>query len=261
MELVVRQLDYWVTTYRRTWKGSVVSSFVMPLLFLSAMGIGLGGYVDDSSGPRVLAGVSYLAFIAPGLLATTAMQTAVFESSFAVFGKFKWNKVYSSMTATPLRVVDVLNGNLLYVGFRLATTCAVFLLVLAAFGVAGSVVGALGALLSAVLVGLACTTPVFGYSAWIKTDSSFAVLFRLGLIPMFLFSGAFFPVEQMPDTVEWLAYLTPVWHGVELCRGFTLGTGEFWPGVGHVTYLLVWVVVGWLWARKAFQRRLVEGSS
>jgi len=261
MELVVRQLDYWVTTYRRTWKGSGVSSFVMPVLFLSAMGIGLGGYVDDSSGPRVLAGVSYLAFIAPGLLATTAMQTAVLESSFAVFGKFKWNKVYSSMTATPLRVVDVLNGNLLYVGFRLATTCAVFLLVLAAFGVAGSVVGALGALLSAVLVGLACTTPVFGYSAWIKTDSSFAVLFRLGLIPMFLFSGAFFPVEQMPDTVEWLAYLTPVWHGVELCRDFTLGTASWWPGVGHVAYLLVWVVVGWLWARKTFERRLVGASS
>ena len=258
MELVVRQLDYWVTTYRRTWKGSVVSSFVMPLLFLSAMGIGLGGYVDDSSGPRVLAGVSYLAFIAPGLLATTAMQTAVFESSFAVFGKFKWNKVYSSMTATPLRVVDVLNGNLLYVGFRLATTCAVFLLVLAAFGVAGSVVGALGALLSAVLVGLACTTPVFGYSAWIKTDSSFAVLFRLGLIPMFLFSGAFFPISQLPDGVAWVAQVTPIWHGVELTRMLTVGSLDGWVAVGHVSYLVALLLVGWYFAITGFTKRLSQ---
>ena len=261
MELVLRQFDYWATTYRRTWRGSVVSSFVMPLLFLTAMGVGLGGYVDDSDGPQTLGGVSYLAFIAPGLLATTAMQTAVFESTYPVFGNLKWNKVYSSMTATPLRAVDILNGHLLYVGFRLATTCAVFLVVLAAFGVAGSVVGALGALLVAVLVGMACATPVFGYSMWIKTDAGFAVLFRLGLIPMFLFSGAFFPVAQMPDTIEWLAYVTPVWHGVELCRAFTLGTASWWPSIGHVAYLLGWVVVGWLWARKSFEHRLVEGGS
>lgn len=261
MELVARQLDYWVTTYRRTWRGSTVTSFVMPLLFLTAMGVGLGGYVDDSSGPRSLGGVSYLAFIAPGLLATTAMQIAILESTYPVFGNIKWTKVYSSMIATPLRVVDVLNGHLLYVAFRLAQTCAVFLLLLAVFGVAGSVAGAVGALLVAVLVGMACATPVFGYSAWIKTDSGFAVLFRLGMIPMFLFSGAFFPVSQMPDTIEWLAYLTPVWHGVELCRGFTLGTAQLWPDVGHVGYLLAWVVVGWLLARAAFQRRLGEGTS
>jgi lipooligosaccharide transport system permease protein len=145
VELVARQLDYWVTTYRRTWRGSTVTSFVMPLLFLTAMGVGLGGYVDDSSGPRSLGGVSYLAFIAPGLLATTAMQIAILESTYPVFGNIKWTKVYSSMIATPLRVVDVLNGHLLYVAFRLAQTCAVFLLLLAVFGVAGSVAGAVGA--------------------------------------------------------------------------------------------------------------------
>lgn len=261
MELVLRQFDYWITTYRRTWRGSLITSFVVPLFFLTAMGLGLGGYVDDGSGPRALGGVSYLAFIAPGLLATTAMQTAVLESTYPVMGHIKWTKVYSAMIATPLRVVDVLNGHLLYVAFRLFTTCAVFVLVLTVFGVAGTPLGAVGALLVAVLVGMACATPVFGYSAWIKTDSGFAVLFRLGMIPMFLFSGAFFPVSQMPDTIEWLAYLTPVWHGVELCRGFTLDTAALWPGVGHVAYLLGWLVVGWLLARIVFERRLVAGAS
>ena len=261
MELVARQFDYWLTTYRRTWRGSVVSSFLMPLMFLTAMGVGLGGYVDDDSGQRALGGMSYLAFIAPGLLATTAMQTAIFESTYTVFGNITWTKVYSAMIATPLRIVDVLNGHLLYVAFRLTTTCLVFLLVLAAFGVAGSVTGALGALVVAVLVGMAYAAPVFAYSAWIRSDSGFAVLYRLGLIPMFLFSGAFFPVSQLPDAVEWLAYVMPVYHAVELCRGFAAGGAELSSGAGHVAYLLAWLLVGWLLARVAFQRRLGEGST
>ena len=261
MQLVLRQFDYWLTTYRRTWRGSVVSSFVMPLLFLTAMGVGLGGYVDEGSGPRNLGGVSYLAFIAPGLLAVTAMQTAIFESTYPVFGNIKWTKVYQAMLATPLRVVDVLNGHLIYVGFRLLTTCAVFVGVLAAFRVAGSLAGALGALLVALLIGMAYATPVFWFTALQKSDSGFAVLYRLGLMPMMLFSGAFFPVDQMPDAVEWLAYLMPVWHGVELCRGFTLGDAELGPGLGHVAYLLAWLVAGWLLALRQFERRLVEGTS
>jgi len=261
MELVARQLDYWVATYRRTWRGSVVSSFLMPLLFLTAMGVGLGGYVDDGAGPRTLGGVSYLAFIAPGLLAVTAMQTAIFESTYPVFGNIKWTKVYQAMLATPLRVVDVLNGHLLYVGFRLFTTCLVFVAVLAAFGVAGSPAGALGALLVAGLIGMAYAAPVFCYTATLKSDSGFALLFRLGLLPMMLFSGAFFPVDQLPDAVEWLAYVMPVWHGVELCRGLTLGSGEWLPALGHMGYLAGWLVVGWLLARRQFERRLVEGTS
>ncbi len=259
MELLTRQLDYWVTTYRRTWRGSVVSSFVMPLLFLTAMGVGLGGYVDQG-GSRSL-GVSYLRFIGPGLLATTAMQIAVFESTWPVFGNLKWTKVYSAMIATPLRVVDVLNGHLIYVCFRLATTCAVFVGVLAAFGAVGSAAGALGAAVTAVVVGMAYATPVFGYSAWLQSDNGFALLFRLGLLPMFLFSGAFFPVSQLPGAVQWVAYLMPVWHAVELCRGFTLGTLSWLPTVGHVAYLLVWVGAGWLLARRAFERRLAEGAT
>jgi len=261
MDLVARQLDYWVTTYRRTWRGSVVSSFVMPLLFLGAMGVGLGGYVDEGSGPRALGGVSYLAFIAPGLLAVTAMQTAIYESTYPVFGNIKWNKVYQAMLATPLRVIDVLNGHLIYVGFRILMTCLVFVGVLAAFGVAGSPAEALGALLAAALIGMAYATPVFWYTAMLKSDSGFALLYRLGLVPMMLFSGAFFPVAQLPDAVEWLAYVMPVWHGVELCRGLTLGLGQWWPAIAHAAYLLAWLVGGWLLARRQFERRLVEGAS
>src|SRR5919106_3028200 len=141
MELVLRQYDYWATTYRRTWRGSAVSTFVMPLFYLLGMGIGLGTFVDDRSRSELPGGVTYLEFIGPGLLATMVMMTAVFESTYPVFGNIKWAKVYESMLATPLTVTHVLNGHLVYVAFRVASMSTVFMVVLAMFGVIESAVG------------------------------------------------------------------------------------------------------------------------
>jgi lipooligosaccharide transport system permease protein len=260
MDLVLRQFDYWATTYRRTWRGSVVSTFVMPLFYLLGMGVGLGAFVDDRSRSELPDGVTYLEFIGPGLLATMVMMTAIFESTYPVYGNIKWAKVYESMLATPLGVVHVLNGHLLYVAFRAASMSAVFVVVLAAFGIVDSVQGAIGALLAAVLVGMAHAAPVFAYSARLKSDSGFAPLFRLGILPMFLFSGAFFPVSSLPDGVEWLAYLTPVYHGVELCRDLILGSVEWGVDILNVGYLVTWIVVGWGLARWSFGNRLAEGA-
>jgi lipooligosaccharide transport system permease protein len=258
LALVGRQLDYWVTVYRRTWKGTAVSSFLMPVLYLVAMGVGLGGFIDGPAARQSLGGVSYLQFVAPGLLAATAMQTAMGESTYPVYGNFKWTKVYLSMVASPLDVASVLLGHLTYVAFRLVVTCAVFVVVLAAFGLVPGVGAGLLALLVAVLVGMAHATAVFAFSATIDKDAGFAVLFRLGMIPMFLFSGAFFPVSQLPQVFEWLAYVMPLYHGVELSR--MLLTGESVLGVAalHVAYLLAWLVVGGLLARRRFARRLVR---
>jgi lipooligosaccharide transport system permease protein len=254
--LALRQVDYWATVYRRVWRGTIVSSFVLPLFYLAGMGIGLGRYVDDAGASAALGGLSYLEFIGPGLLATTAMQTAVGESTYPVFSYFRWMKVYDAMIASPLRVRDVLAGHLGYVTFRLATTCAVLLGVLGVFGAARSPAGAVGAGLVAVLVGLAFATPIFALSARLEGDSGFALVYRLGLIPMFLFSGAFFPVSQLPAGVAWLARITPAWHGVELCRALTTGRVDWLPALGHVGYLLVWIAAGWWLAERAFTRRL-----
>ncbi len=128
-----RQFDYWLTVYKRTWKGSLVSSFLLPLLYLAAMGIGLGSFVDDN-GSGALGGVSYLQFIAPGLLASTALQIAVGESTYPVMGGIKWHKTYFSMITTPLRPADVMYGQLAFIAFRIFTTCLVFTVVIAAFG-------------------------------------------------------------------------------------------------------------------------------
>lgn len=255
--LVVRQLDHWLVRWRRTLRATVFSNFVLPVLYLLAMGVGLGGYVDDGGASRSLGGVDYLDFIAPGLLAATVFQNAVGASTWQVLGAIKWDKTYFAMLATPLRPRDILLGNLGYVAARLVLTATVFLVVLVLFGVARSPWGLL-ALPAAVLVGMAHSTPLFAYSAWLERETGFMLLYRLGVVPMFLFSGAFFPVSQLPTALEAIARVTPLYHGVELVRGLVLGT----PGlddVGHTAYLVGWLLVGLWLADRQLARRLTGG--
>jgi len=251
-----RQFDYWVTVYKRTWKGTLISSFLLPLLYLAAMGIGLGSFVDRN-GTGALGGVSYLQYIAPGLLASTALQIAVGEATYPVMSGLKWQKFYYSMIATPLRPADVVFGQLAFIAFRVASTCAVFLVVIAAFGGLGSPLGVLG-LPVALLVGMAAAAPVAAYAAKLDNESGFAMIFRFGVVPAFLFSGAFFPVSQLPNWIEWLAYVSPLWHGVELSRNLSLGTVEPWLALGNLAYLLAWFGVGTWLAVRGFNRRLIR---
>ena len=255
LEMTGRQLDYWTTVYRRTWKGSAVLSFVQPWLYIGAMGVLLGDYVDDS-GSALGGASSYLDFVAPGLLAATAMQVAVSEVMWPVMGMIKWDKTYYSMIATPLRVVDIVVGHLAYATFRIMLTSAVFAAVLAVTGIFSSVLGALGAFAAAVLVGLAFAAPIYGFSAGAKSEQGFALIYRLGLMPMFLFSGAFFPITNLAEPLEWIARVTPLWHGVELARMSSLGTWDA-SAVVHVAYLGALAAAGAWWALRRLERRLV----
>ena len=256
--LVLRQVDHWAVRWRRTWRGSAITNFLLPVLYLVAMGVGLGAYVDDGGATRSLGGVAYLDFLAPGLLATTVFQNAVGASTWPVMGAIKWDKTYHAMLATPLRVRDILLGNLWFVAARLALTAAVFLLVLVLFGVTHSWWAVL-ALPAAVLVGMAHATPIFAYAAWLERVTGFMLLFRLGVIPMFLFSGAFFPISQLPDPLQWLAEVMPLYHGVELVRGLVLGTGELGPQLLHAGYLGCWLLGGFWLADRMLTRRLSDG--
>jgi lipooligosaccharide transport system permease protein len=176
--LATRLSQYWLIVYKRTWRGSVISSFLLPLLYLTAMGVGLGSFVDSNSHSKALGGLSYLVFIAPGLLASTAMQTAVGESTYPVMGAFKWDRSYYSMSATPLSPTDILLAHLVFVGFRILTTCAVFLVVLAAFGALTTWWGGVTVLAVSVLLGLAHATPLFALSARLPDPTSFSLVFR-----------------------------------------------------------------------------------
>lgn len=254
-EMLGRQLDYWWTVYRRTWKGSAVSYFLQPWLYVAAMGLLLGGYIDDASS-EVGGAPTYLDFIAPGLLAATAMQVAAGEVMWPVMGAIKWDKTYFGMIATPLRVVDIMVGHLGLALARVFSACVAFVGVLAVMGVFSSVLGAVAALAAAVLVGLAMATPLYGYAAGARTEQGFALIYRLGVMPMFLFSGAFFPVSNLSEPLEWLARLTPLWHGVELCRMNSL---ERWDGSAlvHVGYLAVLAAAGGWWGVRRLHGRLV----
>ncbi len=256
MELTFRAFERWLFQYRRVWRGSVISGFVLPVLTLTALGAGLGSFVDERGGSDELSGASYLAFIAPGLLAATAMMTAAFDSTYPVLGAIKWDRIYHGMLASPLRVRDVLFGHLGWVGARVLTVSAFYLLVVALFGAVESPWGLL-AIPAATLTGLAFAAPIFAFSAYVERDSGFALIFRFAVTPMFLFSGVFFPVSQLPLLLEWLAYVTPLWHGVALCRGLTLGDISFEAAAGHTAYILVWIVAGAWLALRSFQRRLV----
>ncbi|MDQ3615441.1 MAG: ABC transporter permease [Actinomycetota bacterium] len=259
--MVVRQFDYWLTVYRRTWKGSAVSSFVMPLIYVGAMGVLLGGYVDSSTaaGSADLQGApSYLAYVAPGLVAAHAMQTATGEVMWPVMGMIKWNRAYYGMIATPLSVADVVAAQLLFVLFRVATSCGVFLVVLAFFGVYESLLGAVGAFFVQMLLGLAFATPLFAFSAGLRSEAGFAVIYRVVIVPLFLFSGAFFPIANLSAPLEWLARLTPLWHGVDLTRMLTLGQLDWSLAAVHLLYLAVLAAGGWWWTVRRLTNRLVD---
>jgi len=250
----VRQLRFWLTNYRRTWRGSIYTSVLNPVLFLGSIGLGLGTLVNAHAGHR-LGGVSYLAFLAPGLLAAAGMETAVGESTYPVYGSVKWNKTYQAAVASPLRPVDLFHGHVLFVTLRLVMNCAIFLAVAAAFGAIRSP-WMIAALPVAVLTGLAFATPIEAWSVTRTRDSSFAMIFRFFMIPLFLFSGVFFPITQLPGWLQPVAYLTPLWHGVSLCRALNLGTADLGQVVIDVTYLAALAAAGLLAGNRSYRRRL-----
>jgi lipooligosaccharide transport system permease protein len=252
--MAVREFRAWLLNYKRTWRGSIYSSVLNPVLYLGAMGLGLGSLVDKH-GTASLGGVSYLAFLAPGLLAANALQTAMSESTYPVLGSVKWRKTYYAAVATPLEPSDVFRGHLLFTTLRLALNSVIYLGVMAAFGAVESP-WAVMAVPVGVVTGLAFATPLEAYAISRKSEQSFAMLFRFGMIPLFLFSGTFFPVTQLPAWIRPLAYITPLWHGVVLCRALSLGTASLPAAVGHLAYLAALAGIGVVLGDRAYRRRL-----
>jgi lipooligosaccharide transport system permease protein len=245
---------YWLTRYQRTWRGSVLTSIVSPVLFLTAMGVGLGHYVHGGTG-RV-DGVRYAVFLAPGLLAATAMQTALGEASWPVLGAMKWSRSYLAMQASPLSVTEIMFGHLLFMCLRVGIVAASFTIVVALFGLAHSVPGAFLAMLAAILTGAAFAAPIAAFAASRERDATFALLYRFGVVPLFLFSGTFFPVRQLPAALQPLAYVTPLWHGVSLCRDLALGHGGVAAPVLHALYLLALLALGLYLGARVYRKRL-----
>jgi lipooligosaccharide transport system permease protein len=247
-------LESWLTAYKRTWRGSIFGRFLSPLLFLLSMGLGLGSLVNKSAGG--VGGVPYLQFVVPGILAAQAMWVAMGESTYQVLGAIRWNMKYHAMLSTPVGVDDILIGHLTYVALQLTNATAIFMAVGAVFGSFASW-WVLLALPITVLTGMAFAVPIFAFSASQDSDGGFNILFRFIMTPLFLFSGIFFPVDQLPAILRPIAWVMPLWHGVQADRSLALGSPGFTSIAGHTAYLLFVIAVGGWLARRAFNKRLV----
>jgi lipooligosaccharide transport system permease protein len=253
LALSLRVYEFWLVQYRRAWRGTVITSIINPVFYLGALGVGLGSIVNKSGGQPL--GVPYLDFVAPGLLAAAAMQIASGDSTWPVMASFRWTRQYFAMQATPLGVRDIFVGHQLYMASRVAATSAIYLAIIAAFGAVDSWL-AVFTLPAVTLLGLAFSVPTAAYAATQTSEGAFVPYNRFVIVPMFLFSGTFFPVSRLPLPLEWLAYATPLWHGVDLCRELTLGNVHVLHALGHAAYLLLFVVAGYIWGQRTYTRRL-----
>lgn len=244
--------------YLKNWRVSVVSSVLQPLLALVAFGVFFGRLAASGDGLEELTGgASYIVYLTPGLLCAAALMTGATESSYPVFAGFQWQKNYEAITATPIGPVQLALGQLSWVALRIFGGGAIYLAVAALFGGVDSLLIPV-ALVVSVLTGLAFATSVSALAATLKADDSFNMLFRFVVVPMTLFAGTYFPIDRLPEWAQIVAVLTPLWHGTQLAREATLGTWELWPSLGHLAFLLTWIVLGVAMACWRFRLRLVR---
>jgi lipooligosaccharide transport system permease protein len=246
-------VEYQLYSARRYWRSVVIVGLITPLFYVVALGVGLGKVVNHNGNQL---GVPYLVFVAPAFLAAAALQVGASEASYPVMGGFKWIRTFHGMAATPLRPAQIADGVLLWITLRVSVDAVVYLAIMSAFG--GSrrwqVVFAVPA---AILCAMAFAAPIAALSAYVDNEGqTFNVLSRFVVVPMFLFAGTFYPISRLPQWGQWLAHVTPLWHGTELARDAAIGGLSAGSVLGHIGYLLVWLVVGVALARWRFRIRL-----
>ena len=244
--------------YRRTWRGSIFGNFAQPVLFLVAMGIGLGSYVNQAD-PASLQGVPYLQFLAPALLVSTVMQGSAFEATFPVLGGFRWIRRYHAMYATPLGPYAIAFGQIAWIATRATLVASIFALVILLFNAAPTL-GILLAIPVGTLTALAFAGWIAAYMSTQQDTNSFNAIWRFGITPLFLFSGTFFPIDQLPAQIQWVAWLLPLWHGVALARALSLGIvmDNPWLNLAHLVILLVLATVGTVAMFTMYRRQLTK---
>lgn len=246
---VLVQRNYLV--YRDAWK-LFVTGFLEPVFYLFSIGIGVGQLVEafEVNGRPV----PYAEFVAPGMLAVSAFNGALMDSTYNVFFKLKYLKVYDQMLATPLTTADVARGEIVWGQLRGASYSAAFLLVMVAMGLTRTWWAVL-ALPAALLIGFAFSAVCMALTTYMKSWQDFDKI-TLVQLPLFLFSATFFPVTAFDGWLRWLVEATPLYRGVVLCRELTTGTLS-WASAVSVVYLLVMGVVGLLVVRRRLDRLLL----
>jgi lipooligosaccharide transport system permease protein len=248
-----RALWYHAAFWARTWRGQVISSFLFPILYLTSMGIGVGKLVNEHV--HLIDGVHYLPFVAPALLAMNAMQISSNETMWPILASFKWTRSYWTAVSTPISATDLVYAKLAWVAIHVAMVGVIFTVVLAMFGTLQSPFAALLPL-AGVLTALAYAAPIAAFSATQNNANAFPVFYRFLIIPMFLFSGGFYPISQLPGWLRTVVQFVPLYHGVSLCRTLALGRGSIAATAYHVGVLAALAAVGTVLCVRSFRRRL-----
>jgi lipooligosaccharide transport system permease protein len=228
-----------VRVYRHVWV-VLFSGFFEPLFYLFSIGVGIGELVGDITGPGG-APVTYAEFVAPALLASSAMNGAVFESTMNIFFKLKYGKIYDAILATPVGPGDIAIGEIAWSLVRGALYAAGFLIVMLAMGLMPSMWGLL-ALPAALVIGFGFAGVGMAATTFMRTWQDFDLV-TLVTMPLFLFSATFYPMDVYPDALQVIARFSPLYHGVDLIRGLTLGNLD-WSIAGHIAFLVSMGLVG-----------------
>lgn len=228
-----RLLQRNLLVYKHLWL-VVVAGFAEPVFFLLAVGVGLGEFVGEVTTAGGLT-FSYATFVAPGLLAASAMNGAVIESTFSVFFKLRYNYTYNAMLSTPMRVADIVLGETLWSQFRAGIYALGFLGLMFIAGFTSSP-WALLAIPGALLVGFTFAAAGFAAVTYMRSWHDFDMI-QLVILPLFLFSGTFYPLNVYPTFIQPLMQISPLYHGIELLRAFTLGRFD-WTLVVHIGVLV-----------------------
>ena len=251
-----RVANWNLAAWKRMWASNLMSSLIQPLLYLLGLGVGVGSLVDrNSASSQVLGGLPYAAYVAPGLLVSTAMTLGAFESMWPVLGGLKWQRGYHAIAATPLEAADIVRGHATWIAVRSGTAAALVAVVLALFPDTRSW-GLIPAAMAATLVGVSFAMPVMATSIDAEMDGQFAAIQRFVIIPLFLFGGAFYPLSQLPTVVQWAARAFPLWHGVVVARAFTTGHVRPLAVLGHLAYCAAFVVVGGVVSTRRLRKKL-----
>ena len=239
-------------TYRTEWK-LFLTGFLEPVFYLFSIGIGVGVLVEgfEFNGEPI----SYAVFVAPGMLAVSAFNGALMDSTFNVFFKLRYDKLYDQILATPLTTADIARGEITWGQLRGASYSAAFLLVMWAMGLVESPWAVL-ALPAALLIGFAFSAVCMALTTYMKSWQDFDKI-TLAQLPLFLFSATFFPITAYPDTIRWVVELTPLYRGVVLCRELTTGAVSM-ASVWSVLYLVVMGVLGLLLVRRRLDLLLLK---
>lgn len=254
----LRVAEWNVAFFRRTWRTTITSSLLQPLMYLLGLGVGVGALVDRNDAGGSLGGASYVGFVAPGLLVTTAMTLGALDSMWPVMAGLKWQRVYHALAATPLGARDIVHGHGVWILIRSLITAGSVGIVLTLFPDTRSW-GLPIAVIVAAIVGLAFAMPIMAWSVGFDNDSAFPAIQRFIITPLFLFGGAFYPLSNLPAFVQWIAKAAPLWHGVVIARDVTTGGASdlSLAAVGlHLAYLALWIVVGAIVAERRLTKKL-----